>query len=81
MKVKVLGVQPVDYAKKGTGEQVKGITIHSTFKDVNVMGDAVSTDFINSKLEIPGVSEVKPGMMVNIEYNRRGYVCGLDVCR
>ena len=33
MKVKVLGIQSVDYVSRKTGNPVKGVTLHSAFKD------------------------------------------------
>lgn len=78
MKVTVLGVQTVDYIKK-SGEPCKGVTLHTVFKDGQVVGDAVETVFINDNLGIACAYDVKPGMEVNLEYNRRGYLADLSI--
>lgn len=81
MKAKVLGTQAVDYTSRRTGNLVKGVTLHVSYKDSQVCGDAVSNVFVSDNLAIPGIADVAPGMTVDIEYNSRGYVCGLTVCR
>lgn len=81
MKVKVLGVTAVDYVSRKTGQPVKGTTLHSSFKDANTQGDAVDSIFISDNLGLPCVSEIRPGMTVNVEYNNRGYVAGVEICK
>ena len=81
MKAKVLGTQCVDYVSKKTGNPVKGVTLHVSHKDSQVRGEAVSSPFISDNLAIPGIGDVRPGMVVDIEYNNRGYVCGVEICK
>lgn len=81
MKVKVLGIQSVDYVSRKTGNPVKGVTLHTTYKDAQVQGDATGNIFVSDNLGIPCVPEIRPGMMVNVEYNNRGYVAGLEICK
>ena len=81
MKVKVLGIQAVDYISRKTGNPVKGVTVHSSFKDAQVEGESVSSIFVSDNLGIKAVAEIRPGMMVDVEYNNRGYVCDLVVCK
>ncbi|MCC2875599.1 hypothetical protein LK536_04860 [Lachnoclostridium pacaense] len=81
MKVKVLGIQAVDYISRKTGNPVKGVTLHSSFKDAQVEGESVSSIFVSDNLGIKAVAEIRPGMMVDVEYNNRGYVCDLVVCK
>ncbi|RHP49170.1 hypothetical protein DWZ40_02830 [Clostridium sp. AF32-12BH] len=74
MRVRVVGVQSVDYVSRKTGNPVKGVTLHSVFKDAQVNGEAVSSIFVSDNLQLPCVSEIQPGSLVDIEYNNRGYV-------
>lgn len=50
MKVKVLGVQFVDYTSRKTGKSVKGITLHSCYPDSQVKGEAVDSIFVSDNL-------------------------------
>lgn len=81
MKVKVLGIQAVDYTSRKTGNPVKGVTLHSAFKDAQVEGESVSSIFVSDNLGIKCVAEIRPGMLVDVEYNNRGYVCDLAICK
>lgn len=81
MKVKVLGVQLLDYPSRKTGEQVKGTSLHCVFNDAQVMGQAVASIFISDRLGIPCISDVKPGMDVDVQYNNRGGVCDVVICK
>lgn len=81
MKVKVIGIQLVDYVSRKSGESVKGVTLHCTCKDPQVTGDAVESIFVSDKLGLSCAYEVQPGQMVDVAYNRRGYVCDLAVCK
>ncbi len=81
MKVKVLGIQAVDYVSRKTGNPVKGTTLHAAFKDSQVMGEAVSNIFVSDNLRIPHIAEIQPGAIVDVEYNNRGYVCDVAICK
>lgn len=81
MKVKVLGIQSVDYVSRKTGNPVKGVTLHSAFKDAQVEGESVASIFVSDNLNLKCVAEIRPGMLVDIEYNNRGYVCDLAICK
>ena len=52
MKVKVLGIQSVDYVSRKTGNPVKGVTLHSSFKDAQVEGESVSSIFVSDNLNL-----------------------------
>ncbi len=80
MKVKVLGIQSVDYVSKRTGNPVKGVTLHSAFKDPQVRGEAVDGIFISDNLGL-ALSDIKPGDFVDVETNFRGYVTNVTVCK
>lgn len=81
MKVKVLGIQSVDYVSRKTGNPVKGVTLHSSFKDAQVEGEAVSPIFVSDNLRLDCVSSIRPGMLVDVQYNNRGYVCDLAILK
>lgn len=81
MKVKVLGIQAVDYTSRKSGNPVKGVTLHSLHKDQQVEGDAVSSIFISDNLSLPVISEIRVGQTVDVEYNNRGFVCGVSICK
>jgi len=77
MKVKVLGIQNVDYTSKKTGNPVKGTTLHCCFPDAQVRGEAVDNIFVSDNLRLDCVLNIMPGDMVDVEYNNRGYVCNI----
>lgn len=81
MKAKVLGIQKVDYISKRTGEPVVGVTLHCEFSDAQVEGKAVSSVYLSDRLDIPDLRSVALGSVVDIEYNRRGYVQGLTLVK
>ena len=81
MKAKVLGIQSVDYVSRKTGNPVKGVTLHSSFKDAQVEGESVDSIFVSDNLNLKCVAEIRPGMVVDVEYNNRGYVCDLALCK
>lgn len=81
MKVKVVGVQSVDYISRKTNEPVKGRTLHCVYKDPQVTGEAATGIFVSDKLGITSLNDVTPGMMVNVEYNNRGFVCDMAICK
>lgn len=74
MKMKVLGVQPVNYDSKKTGEHVSGSSLHVVYNDAQVQGQAVDKVFISSRLNLPAMALISVGSDINIEYNGRGYV-------
>lgn len=74
MKASVLGIQKVDYISRKTGEQVTGTTLHVSYHDANVGGLAVDSVFLSSRLNLPVLASLKPGVDIDIEYNNRGYV-------
>lgn len=75
MKVKVLGLQTVDYVSRKSGNPVKGITLHAVFKDSQVTGDAVGNIFISDNLNLACAKQLAVGQIVDVVYNNRGFVC------
>ena len=81
MKVKVLGIQRIEYQKRDTGEWVRGFKLHSAYPDPNVTGQAVDGIFVNDRLDCKDIALVKPGDMVDMETNFRGNVVGVTLCK
>lgn len=79
MKFRVLGVQQQDYVSKRTGNPVKGVTLHCSAKDAQVVGEAVYPIYISDNIGIP--AGIVPGTLVNVEYNNRGYVAGVEIVK
>lgn len=75
MKVNVLGVQMIDYTSRRSGQPVKGVSLHVSFPDQQVKGLAVDSFFISDNLGNEYAPSAKVGDVVEIEFNRRGYVC------
>lgn len=80
MKVKVLGIQALDYVSRRTGNPVKGVMLHSAFKDPQVRGEAVDGIFISDNLGI-SLANIQPGDTVEVETNFRGNVTNVIVCK
>lgn len=79
MKVKILGIQNVDYVSRKTGNPVVGVTLHASFSDAQVVGTAVDKIFISDNLHLPCIKDLSIGQVVDIEYNNRGFVCGCEI--
>lgn len=79
MKVKILGIQNVDYVSRKTGNPVVGVTLHTSFSDAQTLGTAVDKIFISDNLHLPCIKDLAIGQTVDIEYNNRGFVCGCEV--
>jgi len=79
MKVKVLGIQNVDYISRKTGNPVKGVTLHSVYKDSQVNGDAVGNIFVSDNLGLSCIPELAVGQTVDVVYNNRGFVCDVII--
>lgn len=79
MKVTVLGTQNLDYVSRRTGNPVKGLSLFCKYFDSGVVGEAASRIFISDNLNIPCIADIVPGCVVDVEYNNRGYVCGLSL--
>lgn len=79
MKYEVLGTQAVDYISRKTGNPVKGVTLYVKYKDAQVHGDATANIFVSDNLGIGCIADVRPGSLVDVEYNNRGYVAGMSI--
>lgn len=79
MKAEILGIQNVDYVSKRTNLPVTGMTLHTVFSDAQVSGQAVDQIFVSDNLNIPCRRDLAVGQTVDIEYNSKGRVCGLEI--
>ena len=44
-------------------------------------GEAVDNIFVSDRLGIVGISSIKPGDTVDVEYGRRGSVTNVTLCK
>lgn len=77
-KVNLCGVQPLDFETK-EGDTIKGIKLHVSYQDENVMGYAVDTKFISqASCKNLGISidDLEPliGTVVELETNIKGKI-------
>ena len=75
MRVKILGIQKVDYVSKKSGRQVTGTTLHGVVKDgrpqEGLTGERVESIFVSTSTPLPKLAVDDE---VNIFYNRYGSV-------
>lgn len=80
MKMTVRGIQLVDYTSKKTGKPVKGVTLFCSHKEQSVDGEMTEDVFVSDSLDCARLAyALKVGSLIDVEYNRRGYVCDLAV--
>lgn len=80
MNARVLGIQPVNYVSKKTGNPVVGVTLHCAFKDPDVQGESAESVFISDNLNVRElVDTIQPGDTIDVVYNRRGYVASVSI--
>lgn len=71
MIFKVIGIQPVSYTSKKTGQLVEGTQLHVSFEDTRVKGLAVDKIFCGKRIP---VDHVKINDCIEVFYNRYGQV-------
>ncbi len=80
-KVNLCGVQPLDF-ESDKGDTIKGLKLHVSYQDENVMGYAVDTKFVSDmackNLGIT-LDDIEPliGCVVEIETNLKGKITGI----
>jgi hypothetical protein len=84
MVVKVVGYQPVDIPGEGRDLGVKGTSIFYTYTpsaDSDIIGEKASKVFLRSQKDgTTGLPEgFKPGCAVNLDFNERGKLHGLNL--
>lgn len=81
-KVNLCGVQPLDFDTK-EGDTIKGLKLHFTYQDENVMGYAADTKFISeAACKNLGISldilEPFIGQVVELETNLKGKITSIN---
>ena len=85
MKVKLLGVRPVEFTDEKTGELIEGISMYIAYPDLDVYGLLADKKFIsNSASEKLGINIEMLIKSINsdidIELNPRGRLSSITVC-
>lgn len=84
-KVNLCGVQPMDF-ETSKGDQIKGIKIHLSYQDENVMGYACDNKFMSDEacknLGIT-IDSLEPliGQVVELETNLKGKIIGFHAVK
>lgn len=71
MIYKVIGIQPVSYTSKKTGQLVEGTQLHVSFADQHTNGFAVDKIFCGRRIPVDHVSL---GDSIEVYFNRYGQV-------
>ena len=71
MIYKVIGIQPVSYTSKKTGQLVEGCQLHVSYADNRTNGFAVDKIFCGKRIP---VDHVCLGDSIEVFYNRYGQV-------
>ena len=71
MVYKVIGIQPVSYTSKKTGQLVEGCQLHVSFEDMKTKGLAVDKIFCGKRIP---VDHIKLNDTIEVYYNRFGQV-------
>lgn len=75
----VIGIEPVNYTSKKTGNPVSGTRLFVTFERKSCVGLASEGIFCNSRAFPDGVPNV--GDEIRVFYNRFGQVDQVEICR
>ena len=86
MKVKLLGVRPVDFTDEKTGEIIEGISMYIVYPDPDVYGVIADKKFIrNDAAEKLGIDikSLTDGINkdIDIELNPRGKLSSITICK
>lgn len=71
MKVKVIGIQPINYVNK-TGRQITGTKLHCAYEKDSIRGLAVDSFYLGNN--IPNVDKIKLNDTVNLYFDQYGKV-------
>lgn len=78
MKVKVVGIQRIDYTNKA-GRHVSGVNLHAMYADNRTDGYAVDKFYLAS--DFPNLDQVKVNSDVDVYFNQYGKVDFLVVSK
>lgn len=81
MKAKLVGLEPVQYVKRDTGETVQGIKLHTIGTNANVRGTFVKEIWINARSEnlYNFARKLELDTSLDIDYNNYGNVIDISV--
>lgn len=80
MKVKVTGFRKVNFTDQTTGRAVNGTSLYVVYPDPDVVGERSDKFFIDDNLNLD-LSQVLPGVVLNLMFNRRGKVSSFDIVK
>ena len=80
MKVKVTGFRKVNFTDQHTGSTVNGTSVYVGYPDPDVVGERSDKFFIDDNLNLD-LSQVLPGVALNLMFNRRGKVSSFDIVK
>ena len=80
MKVKVTGFRKVNFTDQSTGRVVNGTSLYVVYPDPDVVGERSDKFFIDDNLNLD-LSQVLPGVTLNLMFNRRGKVSSFDIVK
>lgn len=80
MKVKVTGFRKVNFTDQNTGRTVNGTSLYVVYPDPDVVGERSDKFFIDDNLNLD-LSQVLPGVALNLMFNRRGKVSSFDIVK
>lgn len=86
MKVKLLGVRPVEFTDEKTGDCIEGISLYIAYPDEDVYGVVADKKFVKNdaaeklgidiKLLTAGINKD-----IDIELNPRGKLSSITICK
>ena len=80
MKANLVGIRSnVRFEDNRTGEVIEGTSIYVTYNDSAVVGQIADKFFLKSTLMIPCIPDLIPGQVLDISFNQRGKVVGIDI--
>lgn len=73
MQTKILGIQVVDFTNKDTGEIIKGVSLHTAFKEKGINGLAVQRFFIrDGSIALP--KDIQANEVLEVSFNYKGHI-------
>lgn len=73
MQTKILGIQEVDFTNKDTGEIIKGVSLHTAFREDGVNGLAVRKFFIrDGSIALP--KDIQANEVLELGFNYKGRI-------
>ena len=73
MQTKILGIQEVDFTNKYTGEIIRGVSLHTSFKEDGISGLAVRKFFIrDGSIALP--KDIQVNEVLDLGFNYKGRI-------